>query len=135
MIEQQDLAAIEAEGQRLIGLARRDADAVVPQYPTWTLRDLALHVAAVHGRTAEICQTLPQERIPTPQPPIGHDPFDWADEQLAAMLPNLKVEILEPVLCKGFPKEDDFKAAILEMTSNLGLAEEDVFFSESPEKI
>jgi len=31
-------------------------------------------------------------------------------EQLAAMLPNLKVEILEPVLCKGFPKEDDFKA-------------------------
>ncbi len=31
-------------------------------------------------------------------------------EQLAAMLPNLKVEILEPVLCKGFPKEADFKA-------------------------
>jgi flavorubredoxin len=31
-------------------------------------------------------------------------------EQLAAMIPNLKVEILEPVLCKGFPKEDDFKA-------------------------
>jgi flavorubredoxin len=31
-------------------------------------------------------------------------------EQLAAMIPNLKVEILEPVLCKGFPKEADFKA-------------------------
>jgi len=31
-------------------------------------------------------------------------------EQLAAMLPNLKVEILEPMLCRGFPKEDDFKA-------------------------
>jgi len=31
-------------------------------------------------------------------------------EQIAAMLPNLKVEILEPVLCKGFPKEVDFKA-------------------------
>jgi flavorubredoxin len=31
-------------------------------------------------------------------------------EQLAAMLPNLKVEILEPVLCQGFPKEADFKA-------------------------
>ncbi len=31
-------------------------------------------------------------------------------EQLAAMLPNLKVEILEPVLCKGFPREADFKA-------------------------
>ncbi len=39
--------------------------------------------------------------------------YGWggkAVEQLAAMLPNLKVEILEPVLCKGFPKEADFKA-------------------------
>jgi len=26
------------------------------------------------------------------------------------MLPNLKVEVLPPVLCKGFPKEADFKA-------------------------
>jgi flavorubredoxin len=31
-------------------------------------------------------------------------------EQLAAMIPNLKVEVLEPVLCKGFPREADFKA-------------------------
>ncbi len=31
-------------------------------------------------------------------------------EQLTAMLPNLKVEILGPVLSKGFPKEADFKA-------------------------
>ena len=31
-------------------------------------------------------------------------------EQLAAMIPNLKVEILEPVLSKGFPKEADFEA-------------------------
>jgi len=31
-------------------------------------------------------------------------------EQLAAMIPNLKVEILEPVICKGFPREADFKA-------------------------
>ena len=39
--------------------------------------------------------------------------YGWggkAVEQLAAMLTNLKVEILAPVLCKGFPKEDDFKA-------------------------
>ncbi len=39
--------------------------------------------------------------------------YGWggkAVEQLAAMIPNLKAEILEPVLCKGFPKEDDFKA-------------------------
>jgi len=31
-------------------------------------------------------------------------------EQLSAMISNLKVEVLEPVLCKGFPKESDFKA-------------------------
>ena len=37
--------------------------------------------------------------------------YGWggrAVEQLAAMLPNLKVEILEPVLCKGLPREADF---------------------------
>jgi len=31
-------------------------------------------------------------------------------EQVAAMLPNLKVELLEPVITKGFPEEADFKA-------------------------
>ena len=39
--------------------------------------------------------------------------YGWggrAVEQIAAMLPNLKVEIIEPVLCKGFPKEVDFQA-------------------------
>ena len=39
--------------------------------------------------------------------------YSWggkAVEQLAAMIPNLKVEILEPVLCKGLPKEADFRA-------------------------
>ncbi len=30
-------------------------------------------------------------------------------EQLTGMMPNLKVEILEPVLCRGFPKEADLK--------------------------
>jgi len=39
--------------------------------------------------------------------------YSWggkAVEQLAGMLSNLKVEILEPVLSKGFPREADFKA-------------------------
>jgi flavorubredoxin len=31
-------------------------------------------------------------------------------EQLVGMLPNLKVELLEPILCKGYPREADFKA-------------------------
>lgn len=39
--------------------------------------------------------------------------YGWggkAVEQLAAIIPNLKVELLDPVLSKGFPKEADFKA-------------------------
>jgi len=39
--------------------------------------------------------------------------YSWggeAVEQLAAMIPNLKVKILEPVLSKGFPREAAFKA-------------------------
>jgi len=31
-------------------------------------------------------------------------------EHIAGMLSNLKVELLEPVVIRGFPKEDDFKA-------------------------
>lgn len=31
-------------------------------------------------------------------------------EILAGMIPNLKVEVLDPVLCKGLPSESDFKA-------------------------
>jgi len=39
--------------------------------------------------------------------------YGWgskAVEQLAGMIPNLKAEVLAPVLSKGFPREDDFKA-------------------------
>jgi flavorubredoxin len=39
--------------------------------------------------------------------------YGWgtrAVEQIAAMIPNLKVEIIPPVICKGFPKEVDFQA-------------------------
>ncbi|HEX75862.1 MAG TPA: FprA family A-type flavoprotein [Dehalococcoidia bacterium] len=39
--------------------------------------------------------------------------YGWggkAVEQLIGMLPNLKIELLTPVLSKGFPKEEDFKA-------------------------
>ena len=31
-------------------------------------------------------------------------------ETLAGMIPNLKVEVIDPVLCKGMPSEDTFKA-------------------------
>ena len=31
-------------------------------------------------------------------------------ETLAGMIPNLKVEVIDPVLCKGVPSEADFKS-------------------------
>lgn len=39
--------------------------------------------------------------------------YGWgskAVEQLAGMIPNLKAEVLTPVLSKGFPRPEDFKA-------------------------
>jgi len=39
--------------------------------------------------------------------------YGWSSkavEQIAGMIPNLRVEILEPVICKGFPREADFQA-------------------------
>ena len=39
--------------------------------------------------------------------------YGWgskAIEQIAEMIPNLKVEMIEPVLVKGYPRDDDFKA-------------------------
>ena len=39
--------------------------------------------------------------------------FGWGGrtvEQLTAALPSLKVELLPPVMCKGLPRDDDFKA-------------------------
>jgi flavorubredoxin len=39
--------------------------------------------------------------------------YGWgskAAEQLTGMIPNLKAEVLAPVISKGFPREEDFKA-------------------------
>jgi flavorubredoxin len=39
--------------------------------------------------------------------------YGWgskAVEQLTGMIPNLKAEVLDPVICKGFPRDEDFKA-------------------------
>jgi len=39
--------------------------------------------------------------------------YGWATqavEKVAALVPNLKVEVLDPVLCKGLPRKDDYAA-------------------------
>ena len=90
MASPENLAAISGEGQRLLAFARREPDRIVPQYPSWTLRDLVAHTAAIHARTAEICSTLARERIPSPALPEGSDPFDWFEDSLESMVAGLR---------------------------------------------
>ncbi|MGB8953387.1 MAG: hypothetical protein WCC06_12070 [Candidatus Aminicenantales bacterium] len=39
--------------------------------------------------------------------------YGWASkavEMIAGMIPGLKVEILSPVICRGYPRKEDFMA-------------------------
>jgi flavorubredoxin len=39
--------------------------------------------------------------------------YGWSSkaiERIAELIPNLKVEIMEPVLCRGYPRQKDFGA-------------------------
>ncbi|HUG31901.1 MAG TPA: maleylpyruvate isomerase family mycothiol-dependent enzyme [Acidimicrobiia bacterium] len=89
MLSAENLAGIESEGRRLGRAARRDPHKPVPQYPDWTLADLASHTASIHGRTALICRELPAERVSAPRLPEGMDPLDWYEDTLDDMLAAL----------------------------------------------
>lgn len=89
MLWAENLAAIESDGRRLALAARQDPQRDVPQYPGWTLADLASHTASIHGRTVLICEQLPTERISAPKLPEGKDPIDWYEENLELMLAAL----------------------------------------------
>jgi uncharacterized protein (TIGR03083 family) len=86
----ENITAITTEGRRLLALARREPGRIVPQYPSWTLRDLVTHTASMHGRTVAVCATRPQERIPAPRLPDGADPFEWFEVTLAALVGALR---------------------------------------------
>jgi uncharacterized protein (TIGR03083 family) len=83
------LEGTHAEGRQIIELAQMHPGAQVPQYPGWTLRDLVAHLGQVHGRTIEICRTLPAERIPGPEVPTDRDLYAWAGEILEQMVDAL----------------------------------------------
>lgn len=90
MLSAENLASIEAEGRRLGAYARRDPDRPVPQYPGWTMADLASHTASIHGRTTMIVTELPDERISAPRLPEDGNAVDWYEETLEAMLAALR---------------------------------------------
>ncbi|MBN1981145.1 MAG: FprA family A-type flavoprotein [Chitinivibrionales bacterium] len=56
--------------------------------------------------------------------------YGWSSkavERIAELIPNLKVEILDPVMCKGYPRHDDFLAleklssAVVERHKKIGI--------------
>jgi uncharacterized protein (TIGR03083 family) len=81
-----NLASIEAEGRRLGAIARSGPEEEVPQYPGWTLDDLAYHTAAIHGRTLRVIRERPLERVSSPRCPEGMSVLDWYDRTLDELL-------------------------------------------------
>jgi flavorubredoxin len=100
-VRQFELASVDI-GKLAIALV--DAATIVIGTPTVLV---GAHPAAAHA--AFLANALrPKARFASI---IGS--YGWggkAVEQLAGMLPNLKVEVLQPVLAKGEPKESDFAA-------------------------
>jgi len=89
VLSAENLALIESEGRRLADAVRRDPKRAVPQYPGWTLADLASHTASIHARTVLICRDLPKERISAPRLPEGMDSVQWCEETLVEMVEAL----------------------------------------------
>lgn len=105
----ENLASIESEGRRLAAAARMDPEREVPQYPGWSLADLASHTASIHGRTVLICRELPAERISAPRLPHGTDPIDWYEQTLDEMLEALTAADPDsPVWALGEPHTLEF---------------------------
>ncbi len=53
------------------------------------MADLASHTGSIHARTTLVCRLLPAERVSSPRPTDGSDPFDWYDANLEEMLAAL----------------------------------------------
>lgn len=101
MLSAENLASIESEGRRIGVYARRDPERPVPQYPGWTMTDLASHLGSIHARTSLIVTTLPAERISAPKPPEDVDVLDWYDQNLDEMLAAL-TDADPTAACWGF---------------------------------
>lgn len=90
MLSAENLESIRVDGERVLELGRRDPERPVPQYPGWTMTDLAAHLGATLGRTTIICRELPTERPSAPRPGDEDDVLDWYEEKLAEMLAALE---------------------------------------------
>lgn len=89
MLSAENLAEIRVGGERILELARRDAQRPVPQYPDWVMVDLVAHLSSVHARTVLICRDLPSDRPSAPRAPEGTDVLAWYEDNLEEMLSAL----------------------------------------------
>jgi uncharacterized protein (TIGR03083 family) len=90
VLSAENLESIRVDGERILELARRDPERQVPQYPEWTMTDLAAHLGAIHGRTTHICREQPTERPSSPRPSEEDDVLDWYERNLGEMLSTLE---------------------------------------------
>lgn len=90
MLSAENLESIRIDGERILELCRREPMRPVPQYPGWTMEDLAAHVGSIHGRTTFICRELPYERPSAPRPGDDDDVSDWCGRNLTEMLAELE---------------------------------------------
>ncbi|HYJ25585.1 MAG TPA: maleylpyruvate isomerase family mycothiol-dependent enzyme [Acidimicrobiia bacterium] len=86
MLSVENLAAIRADGERVLELGRLDRERPVPQYPGWLIGDLVSHLGGNHARTTIICREFPTKRPSAPRPPEGADIIEWYEANLDEML-------------------------------------------------
>ncbi len=85
------LAAIEAQGRRLLDACEASPDASVAACPGWTNTDLAIHTASVYRRVAHWCsvRATKPERWPDHEPADPTVPWAWCREALELVLAAL----------------------------------------------
>ena len=92
---------------------------IIDAYRDWTDEKphnlVVLPYVSMHGSTRQmvdyLVSTLSDRGVSVELFILGS--YGWGGktiEVLAGMIPNLKVELIDPVLCKGVPSEADFKA-------------------------
>jgi uncharacterized protein (TIGR03083 family) len=90
VLSAENLESIRGDGEQILKLIRRDPERPVPQYPGWTMTDLASHLGSIHGRMTYICRELPAERPSAPRPSEDDEVLDWYETNLGGMLAALE---------------------------------------------
>ena len=79
-----------AEAAKFVELSETDLERPVPQYPGWTMAELAAHTGGILGRTTLICRDRVTQRPSAPRPGEGEDVLAWFRGQLDEMVDVLR---------------------------------------------